>query len=304
MDALKERVKADRRIEVSRKEMLQSVLKKTGFKQLVQPGDHFFAFTDSLVQNKKEPVIPGLNTKTLFCRFRDKTYTVGDWIEYRKSLNRVPSLVSGKTDRDLFDQYRETIAFDYYRAHLERYNKEFAYQVSEFRDGNLLFEIMQKQVWEKAGSDTVALKNYFEQHADNYRWVSSADAIIFNAGNADAAEEIRRGMEANPLNWRRLVDSLGGRVQADSGRFEMKQLPGKGITDEQHFTSVSSNPDKTVQFAYVIRIHADPSPRSFDDARGLVINDFQNELENKWITELKKKYPVRVNEDVFRSLMK
>jgi len=304
MDALKERVKADRRIEVSRKEMLQSVLKKTGFKQLVQPGDHFFAFTDSLVQNKKEPVIPGLNTKTLFCRFPNKTYTVGDWIEYRKSLNRVPSLVSGKTDRDLLDQYRETIAFDYYRAHLERYNKEFAYQVSEFRDGNLLFEIMQKQVWEKAGSDTVALKNYFEQHADNYRWVSSADAIIFNAGNAAAAEEIRRDLHADPANWRRLVDSLGGQVQADSGRFEMKQLPGKGITDEQHFTSVSSNPDRTVQFAYIIRKHADPSPRSFDDARGLVINDFQNELENKWITELKKKYPVRVNEEVFRSLMK
>jgi peptidyl-prolyl cis-trans isomerase SurA len=196
------------------------------------------------------------------------------------------------------------IAFDYYRAHLEKYNKEFAYQVSEFRDGNLLFEIMQKQVWEKAGSDTVALKNYFEQHADQYRWVSSADAIIFNAGNSAAAEEVRRNMLIHPENWRRMVDSLGGRVQADSGRFEMKQLPGNGTADEQHFTSVTSNPDKTVQLAYIIRKHADPSPRSFDDARGLVINDYQNELENKWIAELKKKYPVRINEEVFRSLLK
>jgi peptidyl-prolyl cis-trans isomerase SurA len=304
MDALKERVKTDRRIEVSRKEMLQSILKKTGFKQLVQPGDHLFAFADSLVQGKKEPAIAGLNTKTLLCRFPDKTYTVGDWVEYRKSLNRVPSLVSGKTDRDLFDQYRQTIAFDYYRTHLERYNKDFAYQVSEFRDGNLLFEIMQKQVWEKAGSDTVALKNYFEQHADQYRWVSSADAIIFNAGDSAAAGEVRRNMLIHPENWRRMVDSLGGRVQADSGRFEMKQLPGNGIADEQHFTSITSNPDKTVQLAYIVRKHADPSPRSFDDARGLVINDYQNELENKWIAELKKKYPVRVNEEVFRSLLK
>jgi len=304
MDELKERVKGDRRIEVSKKEMLQTILKRTGFKQVIPATDHLFAFTDSLVEGKKEPAIPGLNKSTTLYRFPDKTYTVGDWVNYRKSVNRIPSLVSGKTNLDLLEQYRETIAFDYYKAHLERYNKEFAYQMNEFRDGNLLFEIMQKQVWEKAGSDTVALKNYFEQHADNYRWVSSADAIIFNAGNSAAAEEIRRDVAADPVNWRRLVDSLGGQVQADSGRFEMKQLPGKGIADEHHFTSVVSNSDKTVQFAYILRTHSDPSPRTFDEARGLVINDFQNELENKWIAELKKKYPVKVDEGVFRSLMK
>jgi peptidyl-prolyl cis-trans isomerase SurA len=84
----------------------------------------------------------------------------------------------------------------------------------------------------------------------------------------------------------------------------MKQLPGKGIADEHHFTGATVNPDKTVQFAYILRTHSDPSPRTFDEARGLVINDFQNELENKWIAELKKKYPVKVDEGVFRSLMK
>jgi peptidyl-prolyl cis-trans isomerase SurA len=263
-----------------------------------------FAFTDSLLEDKKEPAIPGLNESTTLYHFPDKTYTVGDWVNYRKSLNRVPSHVTGKTNLDLLEQYRETIAFDYYKARLERYSKEFAYQINEFRDGNLLFEIMQKQVWEKAGSDTVALKNYFEQHADDYRWVSSADAIIFNAGNSGAAEEIRREIAADPVNWRRAVDSLGGQVQADSGRFEMKQLPGKGIADDRHFTTATGNPDKTVQFAYILRTHSDPSPRTFDEARGLVINDFQNELEDRWIAELKKKYPVKVDEGVFRSLMK
>jgi peptidyl-prolyl cis-trans isomerase SurA len=35
-----------------------------------------------------------------------------------------------------------------------------------------------------------------------------------------------------------------------------------------------------------------------------VINDYQNELEEKWIAELKKKYPVTVNQQVLDSISK
>ena len=304
LDELKEKVKADRRIEISRNEMLQTILKKTGFRQVIPAGNRLFIYTDGVLENKHEPAFPDLNGSTVLYRFPGKTYTVGDWISYRKSLNRVPGMVNGKTNDDLLEQYRQTVAFDYYKAHLEEYNKDFAYQVKEFRDGNLLFEIMQKQVWDKASADTAGLKNYFESHAGNYRWLSSADAIVFNAGNSASAEKVRQELQGSIENWRRMLDSLGGQVQADSGRFEMKQLPGNGIADAQHFTSISANPDQTVRFACIIRVYPDPSPRSFDDARGLVINDYQNELEDKWIAELKKKYPVKVDEAVFKTMLK
>ncbi|HEY4155707.1 MAG TPA: peptidylprolyl isomerase, partial [Puia sp.] len=304
LDGLKERVKADRRIEISRNEMLQTILKKTGFKQITPAGSPLFAYTDSMLSNKKEPPNPGINAGTILYRFPDKTVTVGDWVEYRKSLNRIPSLINGKTPYDLLDQYRQTVAFDYYKAHLEKFNRDFGYQVKEFRDGNLLFEIMQREVWDKASADTAGLRSFFESHARDYWWKASADAIIFNAGNEAAAERIRNDFRGNIPNWRRWVDSLGGQVQADSGRFDLKQLPGKGDADEQSFTSMTTNADKTVQFAYIIRKHPDPAARTFDDARGLVINDYQNGLENKWVAELKKKYPVRVDEAVFKTLLK
>jgi len=65
-----------------------------------------------------------------------------------------------------------------------------------------------------------------------------------------------------------------------------------------------SNPDKSVQFAYIFRLYKTPSPRTYEEARGLVINDYQNELENQWIDELKKKYPVVIEEAVFKTLPK
>jgi hypothetical protein len=46
------------------------------------------------------------------------------------------------------------------------------------------------------------------------------------------------------------------------------------------------------------------SARKFEEARGLLINDYQNEMENQWIADLKKKYPVVINESVFKNLPK
>ena len=57
-----------------------------------------------------------------------------------------------------------SVAFEYYKQHLEKYNAAFAAQVNEFRDGNLLFEIMQRQIWNRAAADSAGLKKYFEAH--------------------------------------------------------------------------------------------------------------------------------------------
>ena len=43
---------------------------------------------------------------------------------------------------------------------------------------------------------------------------------------------------------------------------------------------------------------------SFDEARGLVASDYQDFLEKQWIAQLRRKYPVKVNEKVLNKLIK
>ena len=57
-----------------------------------------------------------------------------------------------------------------------------------------------------------------------------------------------------------------------------------------------------VNFGYIIKLYPEGEPKSFEDARGQVISDYQSHLEEKWINELKKKYPVKINDEVVRSL--
>ncbi|HEX3080192.1 MAG TPA: hypothetical protein VHQ04_07000, partial [Puia sp.] len=95
-----------------------------------------------------------------------------------------------------------------------------------------------------------------------------------------------------------------GQIHTDSGRFELSQIPGKQSVQAGRFTQTTTNSDQTVQFAYIIRQYNTPVPRTYEEARGLVINDYQTELENQWIEELRKKYPVTINETVFKTLPK
>jgi peptidyl-prolyl cis-trans isomerase SurA len=261
-------------------------------------------YTDSALQNKRPAANAGITDQTVLFQFPEKNYLVSDWIYYRRNLRSSPNIVNGKSNADILDLYLQTIAFDYYREHLEKYNAAFASQVNEFSDGNMLFEIMQRQIWNRAIADSAGLRKYFETNIKKYWWKPGAEAIIFNAPNMNVAKKLQSELDTNIKNWRVTVDGYAGQVHADSGRFELSQLPGKLSVGADRFTQMATNSDKSIQFAYIIRQYNLSSPRTYEEARGLVINDYQNEMENQWIDELKKKYPVTINETVFKTLPK
>ncbi len=96
------------------------------------------------------------------------------------------------------------------------------------------------------------------------------------------------------------------RLQADSGRYEFSQISVKGntaLTAGLVTEPIINDADGTASFVEIVRTYPANQPRNFDEARGLVINDYQNLIEEKWIEQLKKKYPVKVNEKVLQSLL-
>ncbi len=84
---------------------------------------------------------------------------------------------------------------------------------------------MQRNVWDKAAADSNGLKKYYDAHKGNYWWDASAEAIILTAVNEAAATEARKKLEADYRSWKKMVDGSEGSIQADSGRFELGQIP-------------------------------------------------------------------------------
>ena len=205
------------------------------------------------------------------------------------------------------DLANDSAVLGFYRDHLENYQPEFGAQMKEFSEGNLLFTIMQQKVWNAASSDTNGLKEYYDHHKEKYKWENSADALIITTLNEEFTAKARENVTNNFEEWRQWADESNGLIQADSGRFELGQIP---VIDRTNFTPglttapVINPQDSSRTFAYIIKLYPPDEPKNFEDAKGAIINDYQVYLEEKWIAALKKKYPVRINKRVFRSLPK
>lgn len=301
-DALKQAVFQSDRMEAAKKAQLVKIREQIGFKKAVYNEAAFWSVTDTLMLGRPLPRNSQLNTNTLLFTFGNKKVLFKDWQDHLVQIrNRRTSL--GR--KAMFAEFSDIKVLEYYREHLEQYNKDFAFQLNEFKEGNLLFEIMQRKIWDKAAADSVGLRKYFEKNKSKYKWEASADAIIFTFSNAELASQMRSRIDSNWKAWNKFAGTTDGNMQADSARFELSQIP---VPDRTNFqpglltANTKNENDNSVSYGYIIRLYPANEQRSFEAARGFVINDYQAFLEENWIRELQKKYPVKINDAVLKSL--
>jgi peptidyl-prolyl cis-trans isomerase SurA len=56
-----------------------------------------------------------------------------------------------------------------------------------------------------------------------------------------------------------------------------------------------------VKFNY---LDNEKNPKPLAEIRSFVLTDYQNALEEQWLSQLKEKYPVWINEELFKSIVK
>jgi peptidyl-prolyl cis-trans isomerase SurA len=306
-DELEHKIANDNRSKNSKDFIYKRIMAKPGFKNFNYDDAALWNLSDSILDQKPLNAGRNIQPETALFAIGDTIYDAEEWIAYA-GIHRFKSDGTGvKPWDELRDEWIKESMQDYYRDHLEDYNEEFRNQMTEFREGNLFFEIMQVEVWNKAQNDSIALLNLYNKNKDKYLWKQSADAVLFFCSDINTAKMVHEKLKANPADWKKLSEQYSEKVIADSARYEWEQIPNlkKTIPKPGMLTSPELNTaDNTASFAYIVNVYAQPMPRSFAEARGLVINDYQGVLEEKWNEELKKKYPVIVNQKVLAEISK
>lgn len=305
MQALREKVAGSDRMNTVKSALAQKILKEPDFKKATFSNAELWTYTDSVINYKTPEIKVHLTPTTPLFTIKNKTSAIADWINFVQTFRYKTDGSGIKTYAALWNEFTEARALDYYQAHLEDYNEAFRRQMNEFKEGNLFFEIMQRQVWNVAQTDTAAVLKYYENNRGKYIWKKSADAILFYASDTSAATTLVHELKKAAFNWHQLVSNMGEKIAADSLRLEATQIPN-GTKEPLRAGTITAplvnKADNTASFAYILKMYEKAGPRSFVEARGLVITDYQNELEKNWLAELKKKYPVVVNKKVWQVL--
>ncbi|HSQ44545.1 MAG TPA: peptidylprolyl isomerase, partial [Ginsengibacter sp.] len=228
--SLKQQVLADGRVALAKEKFLKEVLVKTGYKKnnAINEKD-LWKITDTFAISNKKITSGNVNENTVLFSFNNAKVKVGDWMKYVRNVKTANGTHPSQTPDELYKSYVSVAALENYKSRLEKFNPEFKYQVEEFKEGNMLFEVMEREVWSKAAADSVGLEKYYKEHKNNYKWNASADAVLFSCANStvanSAADEINKGKK-----WNDLVKD-NSQIQADSGRYELSQIPVKKKTD-------------------------------------------------------------------------
>ena len=89
------------------------------------------------------------------------------------------------------------------------------------------------------------------------------------------------------------------RIRVEKGLFR----PGdNAVVDRLVFKSDTtfSIPEGFVEAAvYGKKLKA---PQEYTDVRGLVVSDYQEQLEKEWVADLRRRYPVTVNKEVLKTI--
>ena len=301
---LKQKLLLDDRIKIAKEKFAKEIAIKIGFKKLVANTEELFNEVDSVMQYPdmdKTTTLP-LSEKPIIS-FSNGKVKGKEFLSFARDFKNDLDLYKGETNEFIWEKFQSTISLDYYKKHLEQYSPEFNYQLQEFIDGNLLFEVMEKEVWSEAEKDSIGLLKYYNNNKSKYTWGASADVLIINAAEEIIAKEIMDSLVAG-VYWKDLVESNPAQLQGDSGRYELSQLTGYSEANEGAFSKITNNSDGTASFVKFFKLYEANQQRGFKDSKGMLINDYQTVLEKKWIEALRKKYPVIINEILLQSVIK
>ena len=302
-DELESKVKRDSRSSLINSALANSLKSKYNVVEHEEALPYFESIlTDDFFKNGwKLPEYLVVNKSVL--TIGKKEYSYSDFGNYLMSVQRrytgKPAPFKVILQKEL-DAFTETNILKYHEDNLEFENKDFANVLQEYRNGLLLFDLMEKKVWNAAVEDTTGLKNFYEAHKDNYFWKDRVDAVVVSGTDKKNIEEAEKLLKNGAT-----VDEIKAKLNSDK---EQKVIITKGVMELDHQMlpqdlelkeGVSKIYEKNDAFHVVKVNRAVPkTTKTLEECKGNVISDFQNEIEKNWVETLRKQFMVKINNDV------
>jgi peptidyl-prolyl cis-trans isomerase SurA len=237
-------------------------------------------------------------SNTLFS-FAGKSFNLKDFSNY---VNTNYNTASSKSKKDAIDAmyaaYKEKVIWQMAKELLSAEDKTYSQLESEYMNGLLIFEIMDREVWKKALADTLGSMKMYEEVKSNYwfkdrvmlegiktKKTEGLDTYVQSLTSLSAKvvfEKIKQSKDSNEFVYYERTIERGDYPEID------KAMDAKAISVQ------FKDEDKSSILAKVVKL-LPPSIKPYSEIKGRIQNLYQNKLEKEWGRSLRSKYPVKIN---------
>jgi peptidyl-prolyl cis-trans isomerase SurA len=285
-----------------------SLAKKLRAKYVIKTDTKLLVKTQKAVTNafyEQNWVIPSNKEfqATLVTIANNKKLTALDFLEFvssQQKSNAKTRPIQNLTN-ELFEKWLDEQVITYHNDNLENEFPEFRFVMDEYRDGLLLFDLMEKEIWNKAKNDTIGLEKFRLDNIKNYQWKERMDVDIFSSTDEKVIKKVqsylKKGKSIDFIKQKLNVNDKIN-VIVKSGLFENDYdvLPEFAITK----TGVTKIVAKGNYFFVTNVKEIKPAqPKLLNETKGKLVSDYQQFLENNWVDELRKEFNIKINTAVF-----
>lgn len=307
---LQTQVERDDRFREAREVFLKKVKTEAGYTLNEKTWTSFLGTLDKNFNTYKWKA-PKPSGETLYT-LGDKTVSLGSFTDFLARNARFRATFGRRNTpirvaEEMIAQFSDTQALDYEKSQLEKKYPDFKSLMREYQEGILLFEITKTEVWDKASKDTIGLKTHFEANKSKYKYEERAEVIEYTVKTQSkkllkkarkTAKKKGAAAVASKINKKGKLLTFSEKV------LDKTRLVKLGITKLKKgaISTNQLNDDNSTTF-YAVKEVIAPRQKTLKEAKGFVVADYQEELEKEWIRTLRKKYAVKLNQEVFDGLV-
>jgi len=279
-----------------------------GFRIVTNYVPYFENYVSDSIQKRRWQMkeISDSENKVIFT-IGDKEITYRDFATF--IMERQPRLkvmrTKAATLASLYEEFEDAELKSYFRNELEKTNEEYAGTIGEYREGLLIFEVMNNNIWKKAKKDTIGLQEFYELKKENYRWQERVDVALVSATSQKIAARVqdmfKNKMTAEAIKAKLFEEEITLIVTNDTLEIDSTILPEKFIAKKG--VSEIYRDENSYVVANVKEVLV-PSIKDFEDVKGRVTTDYQNLLEKNWMQRLRSSHNIDVNKKTLKKIIK
>ncbi len=239
--------------------------------------------------------------KDAIASFNDVQLTVEDLLTNLKSNRQFSKANKANMFDKLTTDFIESKIIEFEKSRLIDKYDEYKFLLNEYHDGLLIFEISQKEIWNKATGDSAGIRNYYESHKADYYYPEKITGRAIFVKDKKTYKMVEKLLKADSEITNDSLKAIFDKnsIKCIDGEFEKGQF---AAIDKQVWNDKKSSGkiDEEFPFVYTIGKTESKKPKEFEETKGQVISDYQSKIEKEWIQKLKEKYSPVVNKKALK----